>query len=199
MYSTKNSFHFVVASPIIQSKAKYDVYEAITLPVPHSNLSYSAYYKVESDFIAVSKDDISYTYLNQLEVTQCRQGFICHMKTPIFKASQYPSCVIALFKKDQALIDKICQPIVVPMSTTPLVKRLFTGKWLISTPFPFTLTISCDKQGNRVTQSKFSVGIHVVSLRPRCAGYSKYFDFPKFIAGSTEFEIDSLFQKEVVF
>ena len=81
VYSTKNSFPFVVALPIIQSKAKYDVYEAITLPVPHSNLSYSAYYKVESDFIAVSKDDISYTYLNQLEVTQCRQGFICHMKT----------------------------------------------------------------------------------------------------------------------
>ena len=72
------------------------------------------------------------------------------------------------------------------MSAIPLVKRLFTGKWLISTPFPFILTICCDKQGNRVIESKLRVGIHVVSLRPRFAGYSKYFEFPKFIAGSSE-------------
>ena len=42
IYPTKNKFHIVVTLPIISEKAKYDIYEAITLPVPHFNLSYAA-------------------------------------------------------------------------------------------------------------------------------------------------------------
>ena len=199
IYSTKNKFHIIVALPIISEKAKYDIYEAITLPVPHSNLSYAAHYNLEADFLAMSKDEMSYTYLNRMDVTQCRQGLVCHMKTPIFKASQYPSCLLALFKKDHTRITENCHPIIVSLSPIPLIKPLFPGSWLISNAKPLIVTITCERQSERVTRAELKAGVNVISLRSRCAGYTEFFEIPKFISGTSQVEIETLFQKEIIF
>ena len=161
IYHTKNKFHIVAALHIIPEKAKYDIYEAITLPVPHFNLSYAAHFYLEADFLAMSKDEMSYTYLNKMDVAQCRQGLVCHMKTPIFKASQYPSCLIALFKKDHALISENCHPIIVSLSQRPLIKPLFPGSWLLSNAKPLILTITCERQSKQVTRIELKAGVNV--------------------------------------
>ena len=51
------------------------------------------HYNIGADLLAISKDEISCTNLNKMDVTQCRQGLVCHMEIPIFK----PSCTLHVY------------------------------------------------------------------------------------------------------
>ena len=197
--SDKNRFHVIVALPIIPNKAKYDIFQAIQVPVPHPNMSLSASYKLESDFLAISSDQTRYTYLTSQEVMMCDQGPMCHMKTPIFKLSTYPSCVLALYLKDSNKIKTTCQSSFTHSVQVPVVKPLFAGHWLLSTSKPFELFLSCDQKSPRMTKSNIDIGVKVITLSTRCAGYSSYFELPMYVSGDSSVLVKEYFDKELIF
>lgn len=193
----KDKIHILIALPLLHESSQFDVFEAIQIPVPALVVPLSATYKLESSYIAVSKDKSRYTFLKEHEVQMCIQSPYCTMHTPIFRAAYYKSCVMALYMKDSKTVSNICTPIV---SKTPLIPKLYPlsqGHWAIVSNFSLEITTTCHKRSPRVLKQTFKPGLNILELNPRCSAYSKYFSLPQLREGGTDYRQSIPFKQEI--
>ncbi len=192
----KDSFHVVVAVPLLQNKASFYVYETISVPVPDDTLSLSAQYELESKVLAINQAADEYVFLSDTEAIACTNSPYCTVQSPSYSLSKAPTCVTSLFTKKSNLINKHCRKIVNKAPEIPVIRHLYDGSWLISTIENFELNISCQyKQENfpRSNQHLIEKGVQISKLDPYCSARSKWFILPAHVKGESSFDVKSQF------
>ena len=77
-----NSFHIVMALPLVDHESRYNVYKLISVPESEDQSLISVEYHAESDLIAVSSDKNQFALISHFE--RCSSEIMCKLKVPIF-------------------------------------------------------------------------------------------------------------------
>jgi hypothetical protein len=67
MIPDQNGFHIVTALPIVYNEQVYEMYKAITMPVPNAQANLLAEYDLEYNYVAISKNKNHYILLSNVE------------------------------------------------------------------------------------------------------------------------------------
>ena len=193
MIATKSGFHVLMAIPLMDKETEYEIYRAVQVPVPNSDLMLGAQYSLESDYFAISRAKTDFVPLSLNEIFHCLDGPICQFSYPPFSVINYPQCIIALFLHDDERTNDVCKKNLIPMSDTPVIKQLFSHKYVISTPISFDMIIACP-DGDRSVKIH---DIHVFTVDEGCSMTSKYFQLPTQVKGETFVERDVQFSAQM--
>ena len=175
--------HIVTAVPLIRQDSMYELFEAVTVPVPCENQSQSLTYSLESDYIALSADRQSYMVPDSAFARLCIGTHLtfCNLRYPILNVNTYNTCVYSLITRSIFKVTKFCKWNSIPESTMPVIKYLMEGKWLISTRKRLNYDIICNEFGvntKYVTSQKIGPGISLLELKLGCSISSKLFYIP---------------------
>ena len=173
-----NAFHIVIAVPLARTDSIFTIYEAFSIPIPHPKLDLVVRYSMETTHIAISTDKTSYVMLSGSELSKCvtADTTYCSFRQPVRSIAHSPSCVSALFLKDNLAIKNVCTRKLTTHDHFPTVYYLQNGKWLIATRSKFAIHVSCpgsNKQNlytHEITQT-----LQIVVLKSGCTGYSRHF------------------------
>lgn len=188
----KGKFHVLTSVPLAHTKDQYDVFRAVNVPVPLNNRKVIQYLP-EYPYIAVTEDKSSYTYLTDIEASQCHHDNFdyCPLNSPSYDTDLNPSCIMSLFLKDSTMIKNNCKPKVTEATSAPVLKHIVNGKWLSSSVKPYNIEMSCD---NKVDVIRVNKGIQVIDLKQGCNAYTSYFRLPPYFRQQTEHEIRKSFK-----
>ena len=70
-----------------------------------------AYYKLESNYLAINSDRSQYILLTETQVKDCVQSGlqICNVKSPIRNANVGLNCLLSNFNQDKVHVKKFCK------------------------------------------------------------------------------------------
>ena len=189
-----NSFHIVMALPLVDHESRFNVYKLISVPEPEDQSSMSVEYHVESDLIAVSSDKNQFALISDFE--RCSSEIMCKLKVPIYYVLNSPTCVIALYLKDEIRIKENCAKAYTEKSKNPIVKRLFQNNWLLSTSVPFDIVPTCQ---DKVTKVQIHQGVQIFKQEQGCHISSKYFVIATHLSqeGETSISAKPHFESEI--
>ena len=189
-----NSFHIVMALPLVDHESRYNVYKLVSVPEPEVQSSMSVQYHTESDLIAVSSDKNQFALISDFE--RCSSEIMCKLKVPIYYVLNSPTCVIALYLKDKIRVKENCAEVYTKKSKIPIVKHLFENNWLLSTSVPFNMVTTCQ---DRVTEMQMKQGVQIFKQPQRCHILSKYFVIATHLSqeGETSISAKAHFESEI--
>ena len=163
-----------------------NIYEVFNLPVLHSNLS--AQYEINHRYIGVTYDETKTIATMGQQYIDCQHanGQFCRINAPFQPFTTPPSCVIALYAKNDQATGKQCSLSIPHVSHTFIPVAATSNLWIIpSNPETLgsTITKSCsDKATSTVTlQQPF----HILGLSSVCNATSRYFHLPLHITRIT--------------
>ena len=179
MIPDNQKLHVVLALPVVHHNSRYDLIQAISLPVPASNVSLSASHKLESEYFIISPQKEWYALMKEEDVAHCDSYLGCKYTGPLYNVKNSPACTIALYL-EQKLSGK---PVV------PVVKQLSPNHWVIIAPFPLTLHIVCDKTDPKLSSIKLPTGLNLLPISWECSAYSKYFKILQPVEGKSNINV----------
>ena len=136
--------------------------------------------------IAISLNRQHYALISTSESSLCQQTPICALRSPILNVDTYPSCILALFFRNETLIKTTCATHILPAKSLPIVEYLSFGHWIISSPKSFVLSTSCLDTTRSYAQTITS-GLNSIQLKNGCSANSTYFTIPTtFEQGNTD-------------
>ena len=124
-----NKFHIITALPLVHEAFTFNMFKAISVPVPSDKLSLVAEYVLESEYIAVSKDDHRYILQNYAESADCVGNDFCKVNSPMLMVrNNHMDCIMALYLRDSLLVTQNCKCNLKQIGDAPIIKYLFNGK-----------------------------------------------------------------------
>lgn len=196
-----NRFHVLVAIPIVNEDAYFDLYEIISLPTPRATISLSAKYVLESKYIAVAKDRKRYVLMSDLEAVACQQLPYCKLKSPIYNVDRAPSCVMSLFHQRPDKVNSYCKRELVRTPVAPIVQHIFDGNWAISHQSDLEVYIECINNDGSKIPEKYTVvvrnGTGVIKLDNGCKARSKYFEITPYMHKELDVDIQVSFDNDL--
>ena len=189
----RNSFHIVMAIPLMHSDTEYEIHRAVQVPVPHPQGILGAQNVLETEYFAISRDHNHFINLNVNEVLHCLDGPICKFVTPQLSVMKFPQCIISLYLHDEHRTKTLCKKDIIKMLNVPTIKYLFPHHWLISNARPFSITKHCaDKTENIQIQN-----VEILNVKSGCSAVSDYFTIPLQVSGSTSAEQEIKFYADM--
>ena len=162
--------------PIQNRAQQLQIYEVFILPVPHRNLSveYEANYK----YIGITYDETKEVAITNLQYRACQHasGQFFRINAPLQPLTNPPSCVSALYAKNDQAMKELCSLVISHMPCT-YIPIAVTSKLWISPSNPqiwgSTMTIICpDKATSTVHLHQ---PFHILGGSPACSATSNYF------------------------
>ena len=132
---------------------QFDIYQAVTVPIPQTHLGLAAEYKLESNAVAISADKSQYVLLPDDVAGSCIHLPFCYFSYPISDIRS-SSCIVALLLKDAQQISTNCKKTITKLDPLPVVKHLITDHWLLSSGITYELSIYCGDNGDEVSKVK---------------------------------------------
>ena len=160
----------------------------------------TAQYPLESSFLAITPACDYYIMLSNSDMVLCKHSKMTYCKTnkPSFSSAMTQSCTSALFNQNNEQIDQVCHPQKYPLQEKPVIKHLFDGTWVISTPKEFKIDISCTIMDPPETSVKIvNAGVNLFTLPIGCSGRSPFFTLPYFMQSDTETRIKRKFLQNI--
>ena len=111
-------FLLLIDVPIQNRVQQLQIYEVFHLPVPHSNLS--AEYKVNYKYIGVMYDETKAVAISDLQYRACQHanGQFFRINAPFQPLANQPSCVTALYAKNEQAVKEQCSLVISHMPHT---------------------------------------------------------------------------------
>ena len=107
-----------VKVPLAEYSHKFDIFRAYSLPVPMLDRTKGkprarellAYYKLESNYLAINSERTQYILMNENEVQLCKESGmqICNIKSPIRNSNVGQNCVMSNFNQDKQKVKQHC-------------------------------------------------------------------------------------------
>ena len=97
MIPDNQKLHVVLALPVVHHNSRYDLIQAISLPVPAFNVSLSASHKLESEYFIISPQKEWYALMKQEDVAYCDRYLGCKYTGPLYKVKNFPrlyNCIV---------------------------------------------------------------------------------------------------------
>ena len=153
------------------SNYQFTLYNVISMPYTPPDLNVSVQYSLEHTQIAISANKEHHAPVSDSESLHCQQTPICALRLPILRVRTYPTCILALFLRNDTMIKNMCKTRIYPALSLPSVKYLAFGHWIISTSTQFNLQISCADNTLSRTQV-LTTGLNFLQLENGCAANS---------------------------
>ena len=111
---------------------KLQIYEVFTLPVPHNNLS--AKYKINHKYIGVTYDETNAVAImeQQYSARQHANRQFCRINAPFKHLTKPPSCITALYAKNNQAIKEHCSLTIFHVSCTVVPIAVTSNLWIIT-------------------------------------------------------------------
>ena len=106
-----------------------------------------AYYKLESNYLAINSDRSQYISLTETQVKDCVQSGlqICNVKSPIRNANVGLNCLLSNFNQDKVHVKKFCN-VWMHQTTLPTAFYLSNDVYLVILDKPTVFHLSCKKE-----------------------------------------------------
>ncbi|XP_039763987.1 uncharacterized protein LOC120636532 [Pararge aegeria] len=171
-YYLDNKLVFVVKIPLVNA-LDYNLYKSIPLPTSHIAEDANSFAMIipSSEFIALSKDKSSFTFLKDTSLCKnviTMKTFLCDM-TDIYIVAGSPSCEIELITKAVTKLPQTCQYRIV-YGDLDIWHKLHNEKWVFVQSKPAKLSIECIN--NKITELIIS-GTGVLTIPLDCIAYHK--------------------------
>ena len=95
-----SQFLLLIDVPIQDRKQQLQVYKIFNLPVPHGDVS--AQYKIDKKHIGITYDEARAVMITQQQYSTClhANGQFCKIDAPFQALTNQPSCIMALYAKN---------------------------------------------------------------------------------------------------
>ena len=119
-----NQFLLLINIPIQDRAHQIMIHQVFSLDIPHGN--YSAHYDVNTRYFGVTKDATMglELFTTQIEVCQQANGQFCHISMPFQPLANPPTCIAALYTKNEASIMSRCSLQLHKASSTSLPTQI---------------------------------------------------------------------------
>ena len=177
--------------PLLSRTDRFRVVKLFPIQVPIHNESMTIRYKIDNTkYLAISDDRSKYVELDQ-SVEKClvKKLRICNFGQAIEFTAFSQSCALALFLKDENMINTFCNAVINQMGPFPVIQQVKTGIWIIQSAINFTITEHC---GISTQYIKIKDALTVRQFNRSCKISSKYFMIPATTTGHTELEKDTV-------
>lgn len=169
-YYLNDKLMFIVKLPLV-SLQQFSIYKNIPLPTPHANGSFNSFAMIlpSEQFLALSTDRLSYTYLKDLN--NCKniltETYLCEI-TDVYAVLNSPSCEIEIITKTLSSLPDNC-PYKLIFGNIDIWHKLNNNKWVYIQSEPTKLTIDCNQKLSEVVIS----GTGVLNIPPECVAFHK--------------------------
>lgn len=176
-YIENDQIRIVLKIPLINTKAKYEIFKAHNVPVPFYNMSENgltrhllAKYELEAGVLMVSKNRQEYALLSDIDYYLCNNHKLplCNPKAVFYPTNMNKLCIMALFMKVKADIKRFCKQSVVLNQRLPLAKYLSSGIWLVVTNEKLKFTVSCQSGNAETTELIIKAPFGILTLNNTC-------------------------------
>jgi len=198
-YFYKNKIQIVLNVPLLNVKHTYEIYQVINFDIPfhekdkvHDSLTIK--YKLESNFVMITKDRSKYALVSEQEVKLCKNKHtqFCNPRKALYTTNFSKYCVVALFLNNVKNIQSFCSTVVTKQNF-PYARLVLNGLWVISTKEQLTFDINCKGQ-KKITES-IMPPMGKLKLNRNCAAANEYMSFPVAKVMTSDAKIqDPLFQ-----
>ena len=180
--------------PLVEYSQQFDIFRAYSLPVPllgrtrvdKDDKKLLAYYKLESNYLAINSDRSQYILLTETQVKDCVQSGlqICNVKSPIRNANVGLNCLLSNFNQDKVHVKKFCN-VWIHQTTLPTAFYLSNDVYLVILDKPTVFHLSCKKEESGRQQVDPPFGF--LTLHKSCQATSNHFSLLGYFEGrSTE-------------
>ena len=147
-----------VKVPLAEYSHKFDIFRAYSLPVPLLDRTKGkprarellAYYKLESNYLAINSERTQYILMNENEVQLCKESGmqICNIKSPIRNSNVGQNCVMSNFNQDKQKVKQHCNAWI-HRTVLPTAFYLENEVYLVVTNKQIVFHLSCkNKESN---------------------------------------------------
>lgn len=169
-YYLDNKLMFIVKLPLV-NLIEYNVYKNIPLPTPHASDKPDSFAMIlpHEQFLALSKDKSSYTYLKDLN--NCKnipiETYLCEI-TDVYTVLNNPPCEIEIITKAVSSLPKNC-PYKFLFGDIDIWHKLNNNNWIFVQSKPAKLSIECKNDVYEYTIS----GTGVLNIPSQCTAFHK--------------------------
>ena len=160
----------LVTIPLTDVSLQMNMYQVHNLPTVHPKLNISATYELEGKYLAVGQDGHYLALPSETDLGMCliMGGGLCKMSQAFYLSDRVTWCIYALFKEDQAAIDKQCT-YSFKKRTGNLAHSLGGYLWAISSLATEKLQVRCLKETHIL---EIKPPLQIVLIGDGCEGYS---------------------------
>ena len=160
----------LVTIPLTDVLLQMNVYQVHNLPAVHPKLNISPTYELEGKYLAVGQDGHYLALPSETDLGMCliTGGGLCKMSQALYLSDRVIWCIYALFKEDQAAIDKQCT-YSFKKRTGYLAHSLGGYLWAIRSLATEKLQVRCLKEMHIL---EIKPALQIVLIGDGCEGYS---------------------------
>ena len=175
----EGQFLLLIDVPIPNRAQQQQIYEVFNLPVSHTNLS--TQYKINHRYIEVTYDETKAVAIMDQQYIACQHanGQFCRINAPFQSLTNPPSCITALYAKNDQAIREQCSLSISHAPCTFVPVAVTSNLWIIppnpqilgsaiTIIFPDTVTSILPLQQT----------FCILKLSPACSATSRYFHLP---------------------
>ena len=165
--------------PIQNRAQQLQIYEVFNLPLLHSNLS--AQYKFNHRYIGVTYDETKVVAITDQQYIACQHanGQFCRINAPFQPLMNPPSCITALYAKNDQAIAEHCSLSISHVPHTFIPVAVTSNLWIIpSNPETLGSTIMIICPDKATSTVPLQQPFHILRLSPACSATSRYFHLP---------------------
>lgn len=167
-YYLNDKLMFIVKIPLVALES-FNVYKSIPLPIPQVNGNLNSYAMIlpSEQFLALSSDKLSYTYLKDLY--DCKNiltnTYLCEI-TDVYAVLNNPSCEIEIITKTLTSLPEDC-PVKFMFGDIEIWHKLNNNKWVFVQSKPTKISIECNHNVSELIIS----GTGILSIPLQCTGF----------------------------
>ena len=161
----------LVTISLMDVSLQMNVYQVHNLLAVHPKLNILATYELEGKYLSVGQDGHYLALPSETDLGMCllMGGGLCSMSQALYPSDRVRGCIYALFKEDQAAIDKQCT-YNFEKRTGNLAHSLGGYLWAISSLATEKLQVRCLKETHILEIKK--TPLKIVLIGNGCEGYS---------------------------
>ena len=172
-------FLLLIDIPIQDRACQITIHQVFSLDIPHGN--YSACYEVNTKYFGVTKDATMGLELSTTQFEECQQtnGQFCHISMPFQHLANPPTCIAALYTKNEASIKSRCSLQLHKASSTSLPTQITPDAWILVTPTSApmdTISLICPEKPMETIPIRQP--LHVLKFPMACSATSSHFYLP---------------------
>lgn len=181
-----------VKIPLVEYSQQFDIFRAYSLPVPllgrdknhPEERDMLAYYKLESDYLAINSERSQYILMNENDVQQClNTGMgICNIKGPVMNSNMARSCILSNFNQDKYKVEQFCQTWI-HRTVLPTAVYLANDVYLIITDNAIVFHLSCDKKDS--SRIRVDPPFGFLTLHESCQAATNHFSLMGYFQGNS--------------
>ena len=179
MLIADGQFLLFIQVPVQDRAQQLQIYGIFNVPVPHGNIS--AQYKVNNKYIEVTYDETQgVIIITEQQHLTClhANGKFCKIDAPFQAVTNPPSCIAALYAKNNQEIGVQCSlSIFHTPAFTPITMTSNLGI-LISTPAMQGLAVPMICPDKVTSLPLFQEPFQILQLSPACSAMSRHFHLP---------------------